>query len=42
MPVRGIPRALDGAFGCKAGRRIGEVGQAGQGVIEEMCYCGFH
>ena len=42
VPVRGIAGALDRAFSRKVSRRVGEVGQAGNGVVEEFCYRGFH
>ena len=42
VPVRGIAGALDRAFGGEVSRRIGEVRQAAQGVVEEFCYRGFH
>ena len=42
VTVRGIAGALDRALGREVARRVGEFGQAGQGVVEKFRYRGFH
>ena len=42
VPVSDVPGALDRALGLEPSSRFGEVGQAGQSVVEEFRYCGLH